>query len=380
MYVGRFGAARIRGPPFAFFAGIHTGVDMAEKKSRGRNAPRGNATANRTKIKSGKSPALTRTRAVFVAAQRHADANDAKQKEKREKTSSQQPAAMKEPAAPYPKQHQSQPGIEAKITPRPRFEGSAYKAAGKLEGKAALITGGDSGIGRAVAYFYAREKADVAIVYLPEEQQDAEETQKAIEGTGQRCLLIPGDVTDSAFCKSAVEKTRRQYGHLDILVNNAAFQQHQASLEDISDEQLELTFRTNIFAYFYMARAALHHLPRGGAIINTGSVTGLEGSKEIIDYSATKGAIHAFTKALAQNVVERGIRVNCVAPGPVWTPLNVADKPAEKVAKHGEQAPMKRAAQPEEIAPAYVYFASEADSSYVTGEVLSILGGETTAG
>src|SRR5256885_576644 len=287
---------------------------------------------------------------------------------------------MKEPAPPYPKQHQQHPGIEAEIDPRPRYEGSAYKAAGKLDGKVALVTGGDSGIGRAVAYFFAREGADVAIVYLSEEQRDAEETKRAIESVGKRCLLIPGDVTDSSFCNSAVDQTRKQFGRFDILVNNAAFQQHQASIEDISDEQFDLTFRTNIFGYFYMARAALKHLKRGGAIINTGSITGLEGSHEIIDYSSTKGAIHAFTKALAQNLVEKGIRVNCVAPGPVWTPLNVADKPAEKVSKHGADVPMKRAAQPEELAPAYVYFASEADSSYVSGEVLSVLGGQSTAG
>jgi NAD(P)-dependent dehydrogenase (short-subunit alcohol dehydrogenase family) len=339
---------------------------MAAKKQSGRKSSRGATTR-------------PNTRAVFVASQRRAEANDAKEKGKKEKPGAQQPAAMKEPAAPYPKQHQSHPGIEAKITPRPLYAGSAYKAAGKLEGKAALVTGGDSGIGRAVAYFFAREGADVAIVYLDEEQQDAEETQRAIESLGRRCLLIPGDVTDSSFCNKAVDQTRKQLGRFDILVNNAAFQQHQASLEDISDEQLELTFRTNIFGYFYMARAALRYLDRGSAIINTGSITGMEGSKEIIDYSATKGAIHAFTKALAQNLVEKGIRVNCVAPGPVWTPLNVADKPAEKVAKHGAEVPMKRAAQPEEIAPAYVYFASEADSSYVTGEVLAVLGGETTA-
>jgi NAD(P)-dependent dehydrogenase (short-subunit alcohol dehydrogenase family) len=328
----------------------------------------------------GKSTTRASTRATFVAAQRHADANDKKHKGKKEKSASLQPASMKEPALPFPKQHQSHPGIEAEITPRPRFEGRAYMAAGKLQGKIALITGGDSGIGRAVSFFFAREGADVAIVYLAEEQRDAEETQRAIEGVGQRCLLIPGDVTDSAFCKSAVDKTHKHYGRLDILVNNAAFQQHQESLEDISDEQLELTFKTNIFGYFYMARAALKHLKRGGAIINTGSITGLEGEKTIMDYSSTKGAIHAFTKSLAQNLIEKGIRVNCVAPGPVWTPLNVADKAPDKVATHGSDVPMRRAAQPEELAPAYVYFASEADSSYVSGEVLSVLGGKTVAG
>ena len=352
---------------------------MAAKKQSGGRSSRGNGSTTSAKARGG-TRTRPSTRAVFVASQRHAVTNDAKQKGKKEKSGSQQPVAMKEPAPPYPKQHQSHPGIEAEIDPRPRYEGSAYKAAGKLEGKAALVTGGDSGIGRAVAYFFAREGADVAIVYLSEEQRDAEETKRAIERVGRRCVLIPGDVTDSSFCNDAVEQTRRQLGKFDILVNNAAFQQHQASIEDISDEQLELTFRTNIFGYFYMARAALKHLKRGGAIINTGSVTGLEGSEEIIDYSSTKGAIHAFTKALAQNLVEKGIRVNCVAPGPVWTPLNVADKPPEKVAKHGADVPMKRAAQPEELAPAYVYFASEADSSYVSGEVLSVLGGQTSAG
>jgi NAD(P)-dependent dehydrogenase (short-subunit alcohol dehydrogenase family) len=352
---------------------------MAAKKQSGGRSSRGSGSTTSTRSNGG-SKTRPGTRAVFVASQRRAEANDAKQKGKKEKPGPQQPVAMKEPAPPYPKQHQSHPGIEAEIDPRPRYQGSAYKAAGKLEGKAALVTGGDSGIGRAVAYFFAREGADVAIVYLSEEQRDAEETKRAIESVGRRCVLIPGDVTDSAFCDDAVEQTHTQLGRFDILVNNAAFQQHQASIEDISDEQFELTFRINIFGYFYMARAALRHLQRGGAIINTGSVTGLEGSEEIIDYSSTKGAIHAFTKALAQNLVEKGIRVNCVAPGPVWTPLNVADKPPEKVAKHGADVPMKRAAQPEELAPAYVYFASEADSSYVSGEVLSVLGGQSTAG
>jgi NAD(P)-dependent dehydrogenase (short-subunit alcohol dehydrogenase family) len=352
---------------------------MAAKKQSGGKSSRGNGSTA-----SGKSNGGTRTRpntrAVFVASQRRADASDAKEKGKKEKSGAQQPAAMKEPAPPYPKQHQAHPGIEAEIKPRPKYEGSAYKAAGKLEGKVALVTGGDSGIGRAVAYFFAREGADLAIVYLSEEQRDAEETKRAIESVGRRCLLLPGDVTDSSFCNDAVEQTRRQLGGFDILVNNAAFQQHQASIEEISDEQFELTFRTNIFGYFYMARAAVKYLERGSAIINTGSVTGLEGSHEIIDYSSTKGAIHAFTKALAQNLVDKGIRVNCVAPGPVWTPLNVVDKSPEKASKHGADVPMKRAAQPEELAPAYVYFASEADSSYVSGEVLAVLGGQSTAG
>jgi NAD(P)-dependent dehydrogenase (short-subunit alcohol dehydrogenase family) len=285
-----------------------------------------------------------------------------------------------EPKPPFPPQHQERPGLEAEMTPRPKYEATSYRPAGKLEGRVALITGGDSGIGRAVAVLYAREGADVSICYLPEEEKDALETAKAVEEAGKRCLRISGDVRDSAFCNQAVARTVRELGGLHILVNNAAYQQHQESLGDIDDAQLDRTFRTNIFAYFYLARAALEHLPRGGAIINCGSITGLEGSGKLLDYSATKGAIHAFTKSLAQNLVERGIRVNCVAPGPVWTPLNVADKDAEEAAKHGQDTPMKRPAQPEEIAPSFVFFASDADSSYITGEVLTLLGGETLAG
>ncbi len=285
-----------------------------------------------------------------------------------------------EPTPPFPEQHQEPPGLESHLTPRPRYQAPRYKAADKLAGKTALITGGDSGIGRAAAALYAREGADVAIVFLPQEQSDAEETRRAVEAEGRRALLIAGDVTEPAFCREAVERTVREFGKLDILVNNAAFQQSQPSLEDLSDEQWDRTFKANIYGYFRLAKAALPHLPAGGAIVNTGSITGLEGSKQLLDYSATKGAIHAFTKSLAQSLVERGIRVNCVAPGPVWTPLNPSDKPAEQVAHFGEGQPIGRPAQPEEVAPAYVFFASEADSSYITGEVLTLLGGETTAG
>jgi NAD(P)-dependent dehydrogenase (short-subunit alcohol dehydrogenase family) len=266
------------------------------------------------------------------------------------------------------------------MSPQPQFEGSLYLAAGKLQDQVAIITGGDSGIGRAVAVFFAREGAKVAITSLPEERQDAEETQRVVAQHGGESLWLPGDVGDPAFCKELVKATLKRFGRLDILVNNAAFQQSRETLLEISEKQLETTFRTNILGYFHMAQAALPYLEAGACIINTGSITGLEGSKHLLDYSATKGAIHAFTKSLAQNLVERKIRVNCVAPGPVWTPLNVADKPAEKVAKHGASTPMKRPAQPEEVAPAYVFFASNADSSYITGEVLTLLGGETTAG
>jgi NAD(P)-dependent dehydrogenase (short-subunit alcohol dehydrogenase family) len=284
----------------------------------------------------------------------------------------------KQPKGPMPPQSQEKPGLESKMTPRPNYKAPLYRGSGKLQGKAALITGGDSGIGRAVAVLYAREGADVAIVYLAEEQSDAEETRAAVEEEGRKALLIPGDVRDPSFCRSAVERTVKEYGRLDVLVNNAAYQEEQKRPEDVSDEQFEKTFRTNVFGYFSMAKAALAYLPRGGAIVNCGSITGLEGHKTLIDYAATKGAIHALTKSLAQSLVERGIRVNCVAPGPIWTPF-IPSTSAEKAAHHGADTPMKRPGQPEEVAPAFVFFASEADSSYITGEVLSILGGETTA-
>ncbi|HEY0776408.1 MAG TPA: SDR family oxidoreductase [Gemmatirosa sp.] len=279
-----------------------------------------------------------------------------------------------------PAQHMEEPGQERDLELKPQFEAPTYRAAGKLAGKAALITGGDSGIGRAVAVLFAREGADVAIVYKPEEQADADETKRHVEGAGRRCVQIPGDVTDVTFVDATVERTVQELGKLDILVNNAAHQRDKKSLEEITDAEWDKTFHTNIYAYFRFARAALRHMQPGAAIVNTGSETGLMGSKELLDYSATKGAIHAFTKALAQNLVERKIRVNCVAPGPVWTPLNPQSSDAEKVAEFGQKTPMQRPAQPEEMAPAYVYFASTADSSYVTGEVLALMGGQTTAG
>lgn len=285
----------------------------------------------------------------------------------------------KHPKSPMPKQHQPRPGIEAEMTPRPQYLAPKYKGSEKLKGKSAIITGGDSGIGRAVAVLFAREGADVAIVYLKEEKRDAEETAKQIEAEGGKSLLLPGDVSDAKFCQKAVEKTVKEFGKLDILVNNAAFQKHQNSIEEITLDDWDKTFKTNIYGYFFMVKAALEHLKKGSVIINTGSITGLEGSKDLLAYSSTKGAIHAFTKSLAQILVEKGIRVNCVSPGPIWTPLNVADKDAKDVAKHGADTPMKRPGQPEEVAPAYIFFASEADSSYITGEILTLLGGETRA-
>jgi NAD(P)-dependent dehydrogenase (short-subunit alcohol dehydrogenase family) len=282
---------------------------------------------------------------------------------------------QKEPKGPMPAQEQPKPGLESRMQPRPRYEAPHYHGSGKLKGKVALITGGDSGIGRAVAVLYAREGAQVAIVYLKEEQSDAEETRAAVAEEGRECLLIPGDVTKLAFCREAVAKTIDHFGQLDILVNNAAYQAEQKQPEDISEEQLDRTFRTNIFGYFFMVQASLPHLSEGAGIINTGSLTGFRGSKELIDYAATKGAIHAFTKSLAQSLIDRKIRVNCVAPGPIWTPF-IASTSAEKAAKHGAKVPMERPGQPEEVAPAFVFFASEADSSYITGEVLTLSGGE----
>jgi NAD(P)-dependent dehydrogenase (short-subunit alcohol dehydrogenase family) len=297
----------------------------------------------------------------------------------RAKNSREEVGRLEQPMSPLPAQHQRKPGIEAKLEPRPRYEAPLYAGAGKLKEKVALITGGDSGIGRAVAVLFAREGADVAFTFLKEEKEDAEETQRAIEAEGQRAFAIAGDVSNPKFCKKLVEQTVKEFGKLNILVNNAAFQQHQPGLEEVTEEQWDRTFKTNIYGYFFMTKAALPHLKEGSAIVNTGSITGLEGSKELLDYASTKGAIHAFTKSLAQNLVERGIRVNCVSPGPVWTPLNPSDQKPDDVAKFGADTPMKRPAQPEEIAPAFVYFASEVDSSYVTGEVLTLLGGETTA-
>jgi NAD(P)-dependent dehydrogenase (short-subunit alcohol dehydrogenase family) len=289
------------------------------------------------------------------------------------------PQMQSQPKSPLPPQTQPKPGLDSKMTPEPRYQAPLYKGAGKLKGKVALVTGGDSGIGRSVAVLYAREGADVAIVYLPAEQSDAETTAKAIEKEGQRALLIPGDVTQRAFCKSAVERTVKELGRLDILVNNAAYQQTTENFADITDAQWDLTFRTNITGYFYMAQAAVPHLKPGSAIINCGSITGFEGSKTLVDYASTKGAIHAFTKSLAQNLAEKKIRVNCVAPGPIWTPLQPVSKPAQEVAEHGADTPLKRPGQPEEVAPAFVFFASEADSSYISGEVLTVLGWETRA-
>jgi NAD(P)-dependent dehydrogenase (short-subunit alcohol dehydrogenase family) len=272
-----------------------------------------------------------------------------------------------------PAQHLEKPGHEHELELEPRFEAPDYRGSGKLAGKAAIVTGGDSGIGRAVAVLYAREGADVAIVYLAA-HEDAAETKRCVEAEGRRCVAIAGDVKDAAFCRRAVDEAVRAFGRLDVLVNNAAFQEHSQSLDDIDDARLDETLRTNVHGYFHMARAALPHLKAGSSIINTGSVVGLEGSGQLLDYATTKGAIHAFTKSLAQNLIDQGIRVNAVAPGPVWTPLNPADRPADQVAQFGKHSVFKRPAQPEELSPAYVFLAAPVCASYITGIVLPVTG------
>ncbi len=273
-----------------------------------------------------------------------------------------------------PGQHIAKPGNEHELRLAPRFLAPDYTGSGKLQGKRAIITGADSGIGRAVAVLFAREGADVAVLHL-DEAEDAEITREHVDAEGTRCLVIAGDVRDPAFCNKAVKQVVKAWGGVDILVNNAAFQLHCHHLEDLEDEHLQETLQTNIAGYIHMARAVLPHLDEGDCIINTGSETGLFGSKSLIDYSSTKGAIHAFTKALASQLLPRGIRVNAVAPGPVWTPLNPADKQAPDVAEFGKNSDMGRAAQPEELSPAYVFLASPVTASYISGVVLPVMGG-----
>jgi NAD(P)-dependent dehydrogenase (short-subunit alcohol dehydrogenase family) len=278
-----------------------------------------------------------------------------------------------------PPQHQDQqPGRQDQMDPQPKIARREYKGSDKLKDKVALITGGDSGIGRSTAVLFAREGADVAIVYLAEDN-DAQETKRLVENEGRRCVTIRGDVGEESFCRQAVDRTLEQLGKLDILVNNAAEQHPKASLEEITAEQLERTFRTNIFAYFFMAKAALPHLKPGASIINTTSVTAYKGSPQLLDYSSTKGAIVAFTRSLSQALAEKYIRVNGVAPGPIWTPLIPSTFPEDKVEKFGGDVPLARAGQPEEVAPSYVFLASD-DASYMTGQVLHPNGGSVVNG
>ncbi|MFM6928454.1 MAG: SDR family oxidoreductase [Bdellovibrio sp.] len=290
----------------------------------------------------------------------------------------QKPQIQNEPRPPFPQQRMKSPGLEAKMKLAPRYKAPLYKAAGKLLGKKALITGGDSGIGRAVALLYAREGASVAITFLPEEGIDAEETLIQIEEIGGTCILIPGDLSQESFCKKAVEQTVKKLGGIDILVSNAAHQMRKKDISQITTEEFDHTFRTNIYAYFHLTKAAIPHMKAGSAIIATSSETSTRAPKDLLDYASTKGAINTFTKCLAQMLIEKGIRVNAVAPGPVWTPLNPSDAGASKkrIAEFGLNQPIKRPAQPEEIAPAYVFLACEADSSYVSGAILPEMGAE----
>ncbi len=298
------------------------------------------------------------------------DKKDAKKKQEKP----MQAGARKYPEPPVDKQHLKKPGKEKNLEVKPMYDAPYYKGSAKLQDMVALITGADSGIGRAVAILFAREGADVSVVYLSE-HADAEETKQLVEKEGRKCLLIPGDVTDKEFCKMAVQETVNKLGKLNVLVNNAAFQLHVEEFEDLTEEHFDLTLKTNLYGYFHMARAAVPYLDYGSAIVNTGSVTGILGNKYLLDYSLTKGGIHAFTRSLSSNLIHKGIRVNAVAPGPVWTPLNPSDKQKKYIEKFGSGTPMKRPAQPEEIAPAYVFLASPQCSSYITGEILPIIGG-----
>jgi NAD(P)-dependent dehydrogenase (short-subunit alcohol dehydrogenase family) len=293
---------------------------------------------------------------------------------KKEAKGAMQAGARLYPVPPFPKQHQQKSGSEAALNPPPLYDAPFYLGSKKLADKVVLITGGDSGIGRAVAILFAREGANIALAYL-NEHDDARLTKEKVELEGGKCLLIAGDVKSQKFCERAVARTVKEFGRLDELVNNAAFQIHTSKFEDLTAKHFDETLKTNLYGYFFMAQAAVKRMKAGAAIINTGSVTGLLGSEALLDYSMTKGGIHAFTRSLASHLVAREIRVNAVAPGPVWTPLNPSDKQAKDVSKFGADTPMKRPAQPEEIAPAYVFLASPHCSSYITGEILPIIGG-----
>ncbi|WP_438479951.1 SDR family oxidoreductase [Oleiharenicola lentus] len=301
---------------------------------------------------------------------------------KKSSLSSKKPQMQSEPKLPFAVQHQRAPGLESKLNPKPRYAAPRYRAANKLEGKIALITGGDSGIGRSVAVLYAREGADIAINFLPQEKSDARETQRVIEALGRRCVLLPGDLTNPKLPAKLISATMKEFGQLDILVSNAAHQAHKESVAELTEKELYQTYETNVFACIRLVQAALPHLQPGAAIIVTSSETGLLGSKGLQDYASTKGALNALVKTLSMELVEKGIRINAVAPGPIWTPLNPSDRgrTAKEVSRFGADTPMKRPGQPEEVAPAYVFLASDADSSYITGIVLPVMGGTTVGG
>jgi NAD(P)-dependent dehydrogenase (short-subunit alcohol dehydrogenase family) len=326
--------------------------------------------ANSRKKSTGRAKNVARK---GMAIQTRVDQKEKSAKKSKKSKKAVQGGQRKYPAK-FPAQHLKKPGNESDLKLAPMYEAPFYKGSEKLLDRVAVITGGDSGIGRAVAVLFAREGADVVIMHL-DEHKDAAETKKAVEQEGRKCDVIAGDVSDPKFCKAAVDKVVKRFGRIDVLVNNAAFQEHVQKFEDLSDEHFDRTLKTNLYGYFYMAKAAVPHMNTGSSIVMTGSVTGLLGNKDLLDYSMTKGGIHAFARSLATHLIDRGIRVNVVAPGPVWTPLNPADKPAKAVAKFGSDTPMKRAAQPEEIAPAFVFLAAPVCSSYITGEVLPIIGG-----
>lgn len=301
---------------------------------------------------------------------------DRKSKEQQSGSEPKKPmqAGTRDYPSEFPAQHLRKHDSESELALQPMFEAPGYEGSNKLKDMVALITGGNSGIGRAVATLFAREGADVAISYLSSDE-DAETTKAAVEREGRRCLALRGDVADSAFCKKAVERVVEEFGRLNILVSNAAFQQHVDDVLDLTDEHFDRTIKTNLYGTFYMTRAAIPHLQPGGSIIMTGSVVAMRGSPELLDYSMTKGGIHTYARSLAAHLIDRGIRVNVVAPGPVWTSLNPEDRPAEKVKDFGSSTRMRRAAQPEEIAPAFVFLAAPSCASYITGEILPVVGG-----